>query len=141
MQNPEMKTNKPSLVMPEGIGERIRFIRRASGLTQTQLAEALGVVQQSVSAWERGWTLPGVETLWAFCKETGVSADLVLGLTTDERMGGILAAGTLVHKIFDLVQQEANRISVEAPIVDAVLAAEADLGPSPEPFGGSGAGR
>lgn len=80
MQNPEMKTTKPSLVMPEGIGERIRIIRRAANLTQTQLAEALGVVQQSVSAWERGWTLPGVETLWAFCKLTGVSADKVLGL-------------------------------------------------------------
>lgn len=65
---------------PEGIGARMREIRRGCGLTQAELAGGVGVVQQSVSAWERGWTLPGIDMLWAFCAFTGSSADKVLGL-------------------------------------------------------------
>lgn len=35
-------------------GERIRLARQAAGLTQVQLAAAMGVAQQVVSAWEKG---------------------------------------------------------------------------------------
>lgn len=35
-------------------GERIRLARRAAELTQVQLAAAMGVAQQVVSAWEKG---------------------------------------------------------------------------------------
>lgn len=35
-------------------GARIRAARRAAGLTQAQLAAALKVSQQNVSAWEKG---------------------------------------------------------------------------------------
>lgn len=35
-------------------GERIRLARHTAGLTQVQLAAAMGVAQQVVSAWEKG---------------------------------------------------------------------------------------
>ena len=36
------------------IGERIKHIRKESGVTQKQLAEKLNMSDKSVSKWERG---------------------------------------------------------------------------------------
>jgi DNA-binding transcriptional regulator YiaG len=41
----------------------IRLARKRAGLTQYDLAEALGVCQSSVSQWERGATRPGGQRL------------------------------------------------------------------------------
>lgn len=65
---------------PVGMGARMRDIRREEGMNQEELAGALGLAQQTVSAWERDQCLISVRTLWAFCALTGVSADTVLGL-------------------------------------------------------------
>jgi transcriptional regulator with XRE-family HTH domain len=39
---------------PQAIGERIRLARQARGLTQEQLAEAVGVTRSAVAQWETG---------------------------------------------------------------------------------------
>lgn len=39
-------------------GARIRALREARGLTQEQLASALGVGQRTIGNWERGDTIP-----------------------------------------------------------------------------------
>jgi DNA-binding transcriptional regulator YiaG len=38
----------------ESLGTRIRILREAGGLTQTELAVAIGVTEAAVSAWETG---------------------------------------------------------------------------------------
>lgn len=57
------------------MGERIASLRKKQGLTQTQLAEELGVSFQAVSSWERGETLPETDKLPRLAKalETSVS--------------------------------------------------------------------
>ena len=42
------------LVINESLGTRIRTLREAGGLTQMDLATAIGVTQAAVSAWETG---------------------------------------------------------------------------------------
>lgn len=42
-------------------GQRIKECREARSLTQTQLADQLGVEQTTVSRWERGNAAPGPE--------------------------------------------------------------------------------
>lgn len=41
-------------------GEQIAAARRAKGLTQKQLADALGVTDKAVSKWERGLNYPDI---------------------------------------------------------------------------------
>ena len=40
------------------IGERIAMLRKKAGLSQSALAEKLGVSTQAVSKWETGGSLP-----------------------------------------------------------------------------------
>lgn len=57
----------------EKIGAFIRDIRKESGLTQEQLAEALGVSQKSISRWETGKTMPDYSLLPDICKVLGIN--------------------------------------------------------------------
>lgn len=53
------------------MGEKIRQLRERAGLSQKQLAEALGLDQSSVSLWERGITAPTVGTIYRLASVLG----------------------------------------------------------------------
>jgi transcriptional regulator with XRE-family HTH domain len=48
--------------------EQISFLRKQKGLTQEQLANALGVTNQSVSKWESGQCCPDIQLLPAIAE-------------------------------------------------------------------------
>ena len=45
------------------LGENIRALRKAQGLSQQELAERLHVVRQTVSKWEQGLSVPDADML------------------------------------------------------------------------------
>lgn len=45
----------------DAIAENLRDARRERGLTQVQVAEAIGAAQDQVSKWERGVVTPSME--------------------------------------------------------------------------------
>jgi transcriptional regulator with XRE-family HTH domain len=47
-------TNEYSVAPPDELAERIRTYRLKHGMTQRELADQLGVTQQSVARWEQG---------------------------------------------------------------------------------------
>lgn len=49
--------------MSSTFGDRIRLARKAKGMTQNHLAEAIGVKGNSVSDWENNKCKPDVDTL------------------------------------------------------------------------------
>ncbi|MBS7224123.1 MAG: helix-turn-helix transcriptional regulator [Clostridiaceae bacterium] len=59
-------------------GEKLQTLRRAKGLSQEQLAEALGVTRQAVSKWELNASLPDVEKLLVLSDFFQVSTDYLL---------------------------------------------------------------
>lgn len=61
------------------IGAQIRKKRGAWGFTQAELAEKLGVRYQTVSKWENGVTLPGIDILPALAEVLETSTDELLG--------------------------------------------------------------
>ena len=60
------------------LGSLIRALRREAGMTQRELAEALGVTDKAVSKWESGTADPSTSNLLALAKLFGVSAEELL---------------------------------------------------------------
>lgn len=54
---------------------RIRELRRAAGMTQTQLADSMGVTQNAVSSWETEVALPRARQLPELAKLFGCTID------------------------------------------------------------------
>lgn len=61
------------------IGNNIASIRKASGMTQAELAERLGYSDKAVSKWERAESLPDVTTLVELSRVFGVTMDALVG--------------------------------------------------------------
>lgn len=59
--------------------ERLTALRKEKGLSQLELAEALGVSRQAVSRWEVGASAPGTENLLALSRLYGVPLDELVG--------------------------------------------------------------
>lgn len=55
--------------------ERLYTLRRKRGLSQEQLAEAVGVSRQAVSKWETGASTPELDKLTALSSFFGVTVD------------------------------------------------------------------
>ncbi len=62
----------------ERVGEQISLLRKAKGLTQSELGERLEVSFQAVSKWERGETLPDTLLLPDLAKVLETSVDYIL---------------------------------------------------------------
>lgn len=61
------------------MGERIARLRKARNMTQTQLAEVLGVAQQTVQAYEAGSRRIPVSALPAVARTLSVSLEVLFG--------------------------------------------------------------
>lgn len=62
------------------LASKILERRKAQGLTQEQLGNAIGVSPQAVSKWELGESLPDISILPSLCRILEVSADTLLGI-------------------------------------------------------------
>lgn len=63
------------------INEQIAFLRKQKGLTQEELANALGVTNQAVSKWESAQCCPDIQLLPDIAKLFDVSVDELIGYT------------------------------------------------------------
>lgn len=61
------------------IGQRIRSLRQAHGLSQTKLARLLGIEQSHVSNIERGARSATIQQVTRLSKKLSVSTDTILG--------------------------------------------------------------
>ena len=64
------------------LAENLKKYRAEKGLTQEEVAEALGVTPQSVSRWERGECCPDVLFLPALANLFETSVDMLIGMDT-----------------------------------------------------------
>ncbi|WP_270245339.1 helix-turn-helix domain-containing protein [Lactococcus lactis] len=59
--------------------EQLKTLRRIKGLTQKELAEKVGVKQNSYSDWENGKSEPNIEMLVRLAECFDVSIDFLIG--------------------------------------------------------------
>ncbi len=64
--------------------ERLRELRKETGETQVQVAEAIGIAERNYQRFEAGGNLPNLENAWKLADHFGVSVDYLIG-RTDER--------------------------------------------------------
>lgn len=60
------------------LAQKIQRNRKARGVTQEELAAALDVSHQSISKWESGQTMPGLDKILLLSEYFGVSTDYLL---------------------------------------------------------------
>ena len=64
------------------LNDKIKDLRKAAGISQIELAHALGVSKQCVSNWENDNVQPSIEMLVKLAAYFKVSTDCMLGLET-----------------------------------------------------------
>lgn len=69
--------------MSGNIGEKIRMVRKDAGLTQTKLAERMGVTKQTVHLYERGEINPKIDTVVKFAEALKVPVEYLVGTQSD----------------------------------------------------------
>ena len=66
---------------------QLKLMRSRKGMTQEEVAEQVGVSRQAVAKWEKGDTLPDVESCVKLADLYGVPLDMLIrGLKEDETM-------------------------------------------------------
>ncbi|MBE7084481.1 MAG: helix-turn-helix transcriptional regulator [Clostridiales bacterium] len=75
----------------KGIGIIIKELRKEMGCSQNQLADVLGVTQDSISLWENDKRIPDAPYIITMAKFFDVTTDYLLGLSGDYKR---VAVGT-----------------------------------------------
>lgn len=65
------------------LGAYIQFLRKSRGMTQSRLAEILGLSPQAVSNWERGESMPDIALLTQIARALGTTVDRMLSAAED----------------------------------------------------------
>ena len=65
------------------MNERLRQLRLEKGLTQKQLAEAVGLTKNALGNYESGRREPSIDLIKKFCTLFGVTSDYLLGLSDE----------------------------------------------------------
>ena len=63
--------------------DRIKQFRQEHNITQAQIAQILGISQQQYFKYEKGVNELPIRYLVVICREFGISADWLLGLTKE----------------------------------------------------------
>ena len=69
------------------VSAHIREHREKAGLTQAQLAEAVFATRQTVGNWERGATLPDIQSLQLLAGVFGVTVDDLINYEKKDSLG------------------------------------------------------
>lgn len=93
------------------IGKNIQNKRKAMGLTQDQLATALGVSIAAVSKWETGGAYPDITLLAPIARLLGVTVDDLLGFEPQLSDDQVMALCDQCAKLFESSEYE-NAVSL-----------------------------
>ena len=108
----------------EKIGTFIADMRKGQGMSQKQLAEAVGVTDKSVSKWECGKSLPEISKMESLCEALHININELL---SGERLSEAVYLQKAEENMLDLIHEseikvnQTNSVSVIMMIVLSVL--------------------
>lgn len=86
------------------IADKIKELREASNLTQTELSKKLGITRSSVNAWELGISVPSTTYLIELAQLFHVSTDYLLGLSTNNTIDVSQLSEKEIVLVYELVE-------------------------------------
>ncbi|WP_233592526.1 helix-turn-helix domain-containing protein [Erwinia psidii] len=104
------------------LGKRMTELRKASGMTQAQMAQALDVSQQAVQSWEAGRRRIQISALPAVAKLLSVSLEGLLGEEAERTPRKRGPASRLEQQIEVIGQLPKARQKMVSEMLDAVIA-------------------
>ncbi len=81
------------------LGQRLRELRQQAGLSQTELAKAVGVTRNAVSQWEADTTQPSTKRLAEVSRVLNVPLDRIMASTSGMREKVVEAATRLFDRV------------------------------------------
>ena len=120
---PAMAVSASERAFYVALGRRIAALRKAQGLTQVQLAEAMGVAQQTVAHYEAGRLRLLAGALPNLADQLGVSVEELIG-TPAKRSAGKRGPAPKLQQQLERVQSlpKAQQQAI-SKVLDSVLAA------------------
>lgn len=99
------------------LSENLKIFRKRKGLTQENVAEALNVVRQTVSKWEKGISVPDADMLIRLAEILDVSVNELIGSSVaDEKNEDMIAV-----ELARVADQLAGRNHRSKKIIKCVL--------------------
>lgn len=111
--------------------ERIKQLRKKKGISQSELAELIGVKTNTVSTWERGTRKPDFEALNLLSNYFEVSFEYILGSSDKEEARVVptqdeldeLALSALADELYDHVKKYCMLSNKSQKMIDALISA------------------
>ena len=111
--------------------ERIKQLRKKKGISQSELAELIGVKTNTVSTWERGTRKPDFEALNLLSNYFEVSFEYILGSSDKEEARVVptqdeldeLALSVLADDLYDNVKKYSMLSNKSQKMIDALISA------------------
>ena len=108
----------------DNYGLALKILRKRFSLTQTELAEKIGVSNHAVSKWENGINQPDVTTLQSICKLFDLTVDQFLRLASGESEESVFSTDKGVENLVEKKpDNKSKRIVVFIAIITACLIA------------------
>ncbi len=86
------------------IAEKIKMLRNANNMTQSELARKLNITRSSVNAWEMGISIPSTTFIVELAQLFRVSTDYLLDLPTHNSIDISTLNETEVAIIYNLIR-------------------------------------
>jgi transcriptional regulator with XRE-family HTH domain len=117
------------------LGRKVRELRRSRGMTQKELASAVGVTGAQLHRYETGATRVAASRMIAIAEALGVRPDVLLGSATPEAPAPAPSEASTGDDLLELIQLFS---AIGDPKNRNAVLAIARMMASPNPTGGSG---
>jgi len=116
-----MQTGRPSKHQRTAFGERLHAAREAAGLSQSQIAEKMGVIQSTYSDWERYPVAVRPDQIEKLARLLNVSVEYLFGRKTSmsHRGGPVGKARRAFEEVSKLSRHQQEQI---IKVVNALVA-------------------
>ncbi|MBE6037325.1 MAG: helix-turn-helix domain-containing protein [Clostridiales bacterium] len=104
------------------LSENLKFLRKAKGLSQEELAIKLNVVRQTVSKWEKGLSVPDSQMLIRIAEELDTTVSVLLGETLPDSA----AAGNDTGTVSSAASPDLQTLAAKLEVLNQQFARQAE---------------